>query len=82
MSSTCPNPQSHNEKRTPAEVDYATREAILNDLKTFLDADVHCSGYIVAWISHNMELRGLLTLVDELDDVFTRNGRSILGRKK
>lgn len=82
MSSTSPNPPSHNEKRTPAEVQEAVRKQVEKDLLAFLDADVHCSGYIVAWISRRLELEGLLALVDELDSVFIRNGRSILGRKR
>jgi hypothetical protein len=75
MSSTSPNPQSHNEK---SAVEAILREALRQDLEQFLDADVHISGYIVAWISRRLPLELLEGLVDELEGVFTVGGRSIL----
>lgn len=57
------------------------REALRQDLEQFLEADVHISGYIVAWISRNCPLEDLEALVDELDAVFTVGGRSILTGK-
>jgi hypothetical protein len=75
MSNETPESQAQQEKHVYETV---LREALRQDLEQFLDVDVHISGYIVGWICRNCPLDDLERLVDEMDDVFTVGGRSIL----
>lgn len=78
MSSTSPNPQSHNAKRDAEE---ELRTSLREELFQFVVTDPHIAGYIVAWLSRRCSLEDLEALVDELDGVFTIGGRSILTGK-
>jgi len=57
------------------------RRQLQQDLETFLNAEIHISGYIVAWLARNLRVDQLERLVDELDGVYRYRGGSILGRR-
>lgn len=57
----------------------ALREELQEDLLHFLDHDVHIAGYVVAWLSRNIDLADLEALVDELNDAYRlRDGSRVL----
>jgi hypothetical protein len=57
------------------------RTQMTDDLLTFIRFDNHTIGYLVAWVGQNLELEQLEALVDEMDGMYSRDGRSILGRR-
>lgn len=54
-----------------------------DDLQRFLELDpVSVSGYVVAWLTANLDVDELGRLVDELDDVYRVDGHRVLDRPR